>query len=129
MDIPADLRYTKNDEWIRVDGDTATIGITDHAQDSLSDIVYVEINLSEGDSGSQGEAFGAVESVKAASDMYLPAGGEVIEVNDILEDTPEVINSDPYGNAWMVKIKLSDAGELNSLMDADAYGEYLESRE
>ena len=121
MDIPADLRFTKNDQWIRVEGDAVTIGITDYAQDQLSDIVYVEINPGEGDTLEQGDAFGTVESVKAAADVYMPVGGTVTAVNDLLEDTPEVINDDPYGQAWMIKITVSDSSQIDGLMDAAAY--------
>ena len=129
MNVPADLLYTKNDEWVRVDGDTAHVGITDYAQDQLSDVVYVEVTLSEGESGGAGETFGAVESVKAASDVYLPIGGEILAINDMLEDTPELVNTDPYGDAWMIKIQIADAGELENLMDAEAYNSYLEERD
>ena len=129
MNIPEDLRYTKNDEWLRLDGETATIGITDYAQDQLSDVVYVEVTLAEGDTGARGEALGAVESVKAASDVYLPVSGEVTAVNDLLEATPELINTDPYGRAWMVKIRLSDPSEVGDLLDAAAYEAYLQERD
>jgi glycine cleavage system H protein len=121
MDFPTDLRYTKNDEWVRVDGDSAVIGITDYAQDQLSDIVYVEVNPGEGDSVSKGDSFGTVESVKAAADVYMPISGTVTAINDLLEDTPEVINDDPYGQAWMLKITISDAAELDGLLDPEAY--------
>ena len=121
MNFPDDLRYTQNDEWIRVEGDLAYVGISDYAQDQLSDVVYVEITVSEGDSLSQGDSFGTVESVKAASDVYSPVSGEVVEINDTLEDTPEIINDEPYGAAWMLQIKLSDPSELDELMDAEAY--------
>ncbi|MBN1667425.1 MAG: glycine cleavage system protein GcvH [Anaerolineales bacterium] len=121
MNIPTDLKYTKNDEWIRVEGDTGTIGITDYAQDQLSDIVFVEFLLDEGDEASKGDACAAVESVKAAADVYLPVSGEILAVNEALADAPETINSDPYGKAWMIKIRLSNPGELDELMDAAAY--------
>ncbi|HBX68261.1 MAG TPA: glycine cleavage system protein GcvH [Chloroflexi bacterium] len=119
--IPADLKYTTNDEWVRLEGDTATIGITDYAQDQLSDIVFVEYTIDEGEDASQGTACAAVESVKAASDVYLPVSGEVIAVNEALADSPELINSDPFGKAWMLKVKLSDPSELEELLDASAY--------
>ena len=119
--IPNDLKYTENDEWVRVEGDTATTGITDYAQDQLSDIVFVEYLLDEGDQGSKGETCATVESVKAAADVYLPVGGEIIAVNEDLSDSPELINSDPYGGAWMYKIKLSDPSEVNDLLDVAAY--------
>lgn len=123
--IPADLLYTEDDEWLRVDGEEATVGITDHAQDLLSDIVYVELP-SEGDSFAKGETFGVVESVKAAADLYMPVGGTVVAVNDTIVDEPELVNSDPYGQGWMIKIEMSDPEEADELMDADAYEERIE---
>ena len=126
--IPTDLKYSKEDEWIRTEGDEATIGITDYAQDSLSDIVYLELP-DVGDSFSIGDTFGVVESVKAASDLFMPLDGEVTAVNDDLIDTPETINSDPYGEAWMIRIKLGDPSQLDDLMDAAAYTEYLADRD
>jgi glycine cleavage system H protein len=129
MNIPADLKYTKNDEWIRVEGNTGTIGITDYAQDQLSDVVYAEIRLSAGDTIAKGAAFGAVESVKAASDVYSPVSGEVMEVNSVLESMPELINTSPYSQAWMVKVKLTNPAELDALMDAAEYQGYLKNRE
>lgn len=126
--IPGDLKYTENDEWIRLEGDTGTIGVTDYAQDQLNDIVYVELP-DVGAAFSKGDSFGVVESVKAASDMHVPVGGTVTEVNEALEDEPEVVNSDPYGAGWFIKIKVEDASELNGLMDAAAYAKYLETRE
>lgn len=128
MKVPEGLRYTKNDEWIKLDGDSATVGITDYAQDQLSDIVYFEVSHAEGDSFKQGDAFGTVESVKAASDVYAPAAGELEAVNAALADAPESINSDPYG-AWMIKLKLADPAELDGLMDAAAYQAYIDERE
>ena len=119
--IPADLKYTDNDEWVRVDGDTANTGITDYAQDQLSDIVFVEYLLDEGDQGSKGDTSATVESVKAAADVYLPVSGEIIAVNEELADNPELINSDPFGDAWMYKIKLSDPSEINDLLDVAGY--------
>lgn len=126
--IPTDLKYSKEDEWIRTEGDEATIGITDYAQDSLSDIVYLELP-DVGDSFSIGDTFGVVESVKAASDLFMPLDGEVTAVNDDLIDAPETINSDPYGEAWMIRIKLGDPSQLDDLMDAAAYTEYLADRD
>ena len=128
MNIPKDLKYSEDDEWVRIDGDMGTVGITDYAQDSLSDIVYVELP-GEGDSFDSGETFGVVESVKAAADLLMPVSGEVVEINSALEDSPELVNSDPYGEAWIVKIKLSDAGELDDLMDAAAYEKFLAERD
>ena len=121
MNFPKDLKYTKNDEWVRVEGDVGIIGITDYAQDQLSDIVFVEYLIGEGDTVSQGDACATVESVKAAADVYMPVSGEIIAVNEDLADAPETVNSDPYGDAWMVKVKLSDPAELDDLLDADAY--------
>jgi glycine cleavage system H protein len=121
MKTPADLLYTEHDEWISVDGDIATIGITDYAQDQLSDIVYVEIVVFEGDELDKGEVCVVVESVKAAADVYMPVSGSIMEINEVLADNPELVNEDPYGDAWMVKIKLSDDSELESLLDAEAY--------
>lgn len=126
--IPGDLKYTENDEWIRVEGAEATIGLTDYAQDQLNDIVYVELP-DVGAKFDKGDAFGVVESVKAASDMHMPASGTITAVNEKLEDEPEIVNSDPYGQGWFVKITLADASELDSLMDAAAYAKYLEGRE
>lgn len=121
MKTPADLKYTKNDEWVRVDGDEAVIGITDYAQDQLSDIVFVEIVAFEGDSLEQGETCAVVESVKAAADVYMPVSGEIAEINEALADSPEMINEDPYGKAWLLKIIMSNPAELDDLMDAEAY--------
>ncbi|MEJ2412343.1 MAG: glycine cleavage system protein GcvH [Anaerolineales bacterium] len=121
MKTPADLIYTEDDEWIRVEGDVATMGITDYAQDQLSDIVFVEIVAFEGDELEQGETCAVVESVKAAADVYMPVSGEIVATNESLADTPEKINEDPYGDAWLVKIKMSNPDELDDLMDADGY--------
>lgn len=129
MNIPSDLKYTENDEWIRVEGDTGTIGITDFAQDQLSDIVYVEVLVSAGDDVSQGDSAATLESVKAAADVYFPASGKVVAVNEDLADIPETVNSDPYGAAWMVKIELSNPGEVDALLDAAKYQELIESKE
>lgn len=125
--VIAGLLYTEEDEWLKIEGDEATIGITDHAQDSLSDIVYLELP-DAGDSFEQGDTFGVVESVKAAADLYMPINGEVTAVNDDLVDDPEAINTDAYA-AWMIKVKISDASQLDALLDADGYTAYLESRD
>ncbi len=127
LTYPEDLKYAESDEWVRVEGDTATIGISDFAQDSLNDLVYAEFK-EVGETLEAGESFGEIESVKAASEVYLPIAGEIIEVNDELEGEPEIVNEDPYGNGWMVKIKVTDASNLDNLMDADAYKAYCESR-
>ena len=113
MSVPGDLQYTKSHEWVRTEGDTATIGITDHAQDELGDVVFVELP-DEGATFDAGEAFGTVESVKAVSDLYAPVGGEVVEVNSALNDTPEKINEDPYGEGWLVKLRTSAEADLLS---------------
>jgi len=118
MNIPGDLKYTKDHEWIKMDGDIATIGITDFAQGELGDIVYVEIET-EGESLSTGDVFGTVEAVKTVSDLFMPVTGEVIEMNSGLESNPESVNSDPYGDGWMVKVKVSDG--LDDLLSAEEY--------
>ncbi len=129
MNIPPDLKYTKNDEWIRVEGNIGTVGITDYAQDQLSDIVFVEIILAEGEMVSQGDTCATLESVKAAADVYMPVGGQVTAINEDLPDTPETVNSDPYGQAWLVKIEISDPTEQDGLMDAKAYEAHVASKE
>lgn len=128
MNFPADLKYTKNDEWIRVEGGAGVVGITDYAQEQLSDIVYVEIIPGVGEALAQGDSCATVESVKAAADVYMPVGGKVIEVNESLPDSPELVNSDPFGAAWMLKIEISDAAELDGLMDAAAYEKFCQER-
>lgn len=128
LSYPEDLKYSKSDEWIRVEGDTATIGVSDYAQDQLNDVVYVELP-SVGGSFDAGEEFGVIESVKAASPLKMPVAGEVTEVNSQLEDEPEVVNTDPYGAGWMIKIKITDAAALEGLLDAAAYKDYNAGRE
>ena len=123
MTIPADLKYTKEHEWVRIEGDMATLGISDHAQEALGDIVFVELP-EIGRELTPGDAFAVVESVKAVSDVYAPVGGEVIAVNDMLEGEPEKINTDPYGNGWIVQVKMS--GETAELLDEAAYTTFLE---
>jgi glycine cleavage system H protein len=125
--IPEGLLYTKDDEWIRVDGEEALIGLTDYAQDALSDIVYVELP-DAGEFFDTGEAFAVVESVKAAADMYMPVAGEVLEANEALLDEPEILNSDPYDGGWMLRIKIDDPSELETLMDPAAYSAYCDER-
>jgi glycine cleavage system H protein len=120
MNFPENLMYTKDHEWILVDGDTATIGITDFAQGELGDIVFVDIQ-SQGETIGQNEVFGTVEAVKTVSDLYMPVSGEILEVNASLENTPEHVNSDPYGNGWMVKVKITDASQIAGLMSAADY--------
>lgn len=121
MNIPADLKYTPNDEWIRVEGNTGTVGITDFAQNQLSDIVFVEIVVAVGDEVKKGDSAATLESVKAAADVYMPVGGKVIAVNEDLPGKPETVNSDPYGEAWMVKVEIANPGEVQALLDAAAY--------
>jgi glycine cleavage system H protein len=125
---PDDLKYTESDEWVRIDGDTATIGITDYAQDALNDLVFVDFLGEEGDDKEAGDSFAEVESVKAASEVYMPIGGEILEYNENLEDEPELINDDPYGDGWIVKVTVTDDSTLSELMDAAAYQEYCENR-
>ena len=125
--VPAELKYTETDEWFAVAGDIVTIGITDYAQDQLNDIVYVEFK-DPGDDVDAGGSFGEVESVKAASELYSVVAGEIIEVNSALEDEPEVVNADPYGAGWMVKIRANSLAEFDGLMDSAAYDAYCDSR-
>ncbi len=122
MNVPGDLQYTKSHEWVRREGDAATIGITDHAQDELGDVIFVDLP-EKGATFDAGEAFGTVESVKAVSDLYAPVGGEVVEVNEALEETPEKINEDPYGDGWIVKLRAGDEGDL---LSAEEYEKFLE---
>lgn len=124
MNIPAELKYTKDHEWCRVEGDEVTIGITDFAQSELGDIVFVEVET-EGEELDKEEVFGSVEAVKTVSDLFMPISGEVISFNEELESNPEVVNSDPYGEGWMVKVKIADASELDGLMSADEYKAHL----
>jgi len=125
MEFPEELKYTEEHEWVLVEGDVATIGITDFAQDQLGDVVFVELP-EVGDSVEAGETFGVVESVKAVSDVYAPVSGEVIEINEDLPDEPETLNNSPYDAGWMVKVKLSDSSALDELMDVAAYQEFVE---
>jgi len=120
MNIPQELKYTKDHEWIRIDGDVATIGVTDFAQHELGDIVFVDINA-VGKELNAGDVFGTVEAVKTVSDLFLPVAGTITEINAGLESAPEKVNTDPYGEGWMVKMTIKDAGEIASLLDADAY--------
>ncbi|UCC44244.1 MAG: glycine cleavage system protein GcvH [Candidatus Zixiibacteriota bacterium] len=124
MNIPVDLKYTQDHEWIRVEGSTATVGITDWAQGELGDIVFVELPQ-VGDDVDQKGTFGTIEAVKAVSDLYSPVSGKVTEINGVLESDPMVINRDPYGEGWMIKIEVSKTGELESLLDAAAYSEHV----
>ncbi|MDD3527166.1 MAG: glycine cleavage system protein GcvH [Bacteroidales bacterium] len=120
MNIPDNLKYTKEHEWIKVDGDIATIGITDYAQNELGDIVFIEIET-EGETLEREETFGSIEAVKTVSDLFMPLGGEVLEFNSALEQAPETVNRDPYGDGWIIKVKIADKGEIKDLLDAEAY--------
>lgn len=124
MKFPENLKYSKDHEWILVDGDTAIVGITDFAQGELGEIVYVDVT-SEGDTVDKDEMFGSIEAVKTVSDLMMPVTGEIVEFNEKLEDSPELVNSDPYGDGWIVKISVADANELNDLFDAAAYEEFV----
>ena len=126
MNIPENLKYTKDHEWIRVEGEEAYVGITDYAQGELGDIVFIEIET-EGEELAKEEVFGTIEAVKTVSDMFMPVAGEVIEVNGKLEEAPEVVNKDPYGDGWLIKIKFADLAEIEELLDAAAYKKLLEA--
>ena len=125
MNTPDNLKYTKDHEWIQIEGDTATIGITDFAQSELGDIVYVEVET-VGESLEKDEVFGTVEAVKTVSDLFLPLSGEILEFNEALEDEPEMVNEEPYGKGWMVKMKISNQDEIKDLMDAETYKTHIE---
>ena len=120
MSVPAELKYTAEHEWIRVEGDEIVVGVTEFAQGELGDVVFIEIET-EGESLSRGETFGTIEAVKTVSDLYMPVDGEIVKVNPALEDTPELVNSEPFEGGWMIRIKLSDPSQLDDLMPADEY--------
>lgn len=124
MNVPSELKYTRDHEWVRIEGDTAIVGVTDFAQGELGDVVFVEIET-EGETLSRGETFGTIEAVKTVSDLFMPVGGEVTEVNEKLEDTPDVVNSDPYGDGWMVKIRIEDPSEADDLLSASDYEDLI----
>ena len=124
MNIPSELKYTKDHEWVRIEGDEAVIGITDFAQSELGDIVFVEIE-SEGESINCEEIFGSVEAVKTVSDLYMPLSAEILSFNSELEDNPEVVNSDPYGEGWMIRVKISDVSEIDALLSAEQYKDLI----
>lgn len=126
MNIPAELKYTKDHEWIKVEGDVATVGITDFAQKELGDIVFIEVETVD-ETLDKEETFGTIEAVKTVSDMFMPIGGTIVEFNEILADTPETVNKDPYGEGWIVKMKISDPSELSELLDAAAYKSLIEA--
>ena len=124
MNIPSNLKYSKDHEWIRVEGDEAYVGITDFAQSQLGDIVFVDVTT-EGETLAQGEVFGTIEAVKTVSDAFLPVGGEALEFNAALNDAPEMVNKDPYGEGWMVKIKMTNPAELDALLSAEDYAKLI----
>ena len=124
MNIPSDLRYTKEHEWIRVEGEIAYVGITDYAQSELGEIVFVDINT-EGETLAQDEVFGSVEAVKTVSDLNMPVAGEVLEINEAINDQPELVNNDPYGEGWMIKISVADPAELDTVLDAAGYQAHI----
>jgi glycine cleavage system H protein len=124
MNLPADLRYTKDHEWIRIEGDTATVGITDFAQGELGDIVFIEIET-VGETLKKEEVFGTIEAVKTVSDLFMPVGGEVLEINPLLADSPDLVNKDPYDKGWMVRIRISDPAEAKGLLSAEDYKQLL----
>ncbi len=126
MNIPENLKYTKDHEWVKIEGDTATVGITDFAQSELGDIVFVEVDT-VGEELDQEETFGSIEAVKTVSDLFMPVGGEVAEFNEALEDTPDIINKDPYDKGWIVKIKVADASEADGLLSAGEYKEHIDA--
>lgn len=126
MKIPADLKYTQDHEWVRVEGDKAVVGITDFAQGELGDVVFVEIET-VGEELGKGETFGTVEAVKTVSDLFMPVGGEVLEVNEALADEPELVNKDPYNAGWMIKVKMGDSSELDELLSAEEYKKMIEA--
>jgi glycine cleavage system H protein len=128
MKVASDLRYTQNDEWVRVEGTTATAGITDYAQEQLSDIVFVEVVVSSGQAVAKGAVIANVESVKAAAEVYLPLSGTITAVNESLPQTPEQVNTDPYGEAWMIRFTITNPSEVSGLMDAAAYEKYCQER-
>lgn len=123
MNFPAELKYSKDHEWVKVDGDMATIGVTEFAQGELGDIVFVEVDT-EGETMDRDEVFGTIEAVKTVSDLMMPVSGEIVEFNTNLESSPELINSDPYGEGWIIKVRMSDTAQLNDLLDAAAYADH-----
>ncbi len=126
MKVLPELKYTKTHEWVKLDGDVATVGITDFAQKQLGDMAFIDVD-SEGETLDAGEVFGTVEAVKAVSDVFLPIAGEILELNEELGDAPELVNSDPYGKGWLVKVKVSDVSDLDNLLDVDAYKSLIEN--
>jgi glycine cleavage system H protein len=129
MNIPGDLKYTESNEWLKVEGNSCTLGISDYAQDQLSDIVFAEVIVNEGDSVNKGDTIATIESVKAAADVFTPVSGKVVSVNNDLGGAPEVINSDPYGAAWIIKLELEDPAEAEALMNASAYEKFVQEQQ
>jgi glycine cleavage system H protein len=129
MNIPGDLKYTESNEWLKVEGNSCTLGISDYAQDQLSDIVFAEVIVNEGDSVNKGDTIATIESVKAAADVFTPVSGKVVSVNNDLGGAPEVINSDPYGAAWIIKLELDDPAEAEALMNASAYEKFVQEQQ
>jgi glycine cleavage system H protein len=129
MNIPGDLKYTESNEWLKVEGNSCTLGISDYAQDQLSDIVFAEVIVNEGDSVNKGDTIATIESVKAAADVFTPVSGKVVSVNNDLGGAPEVINSDPYGAAWIIKLELNDPAEAEALMNASAYEKFVQEQQ
>jgi glycine cleavage system H protein len=128
MNVPENLKYTHSDEWLAIDGKTATLGVTDYAQDQLSDVVFVEITVEIGETVKKQSHVATIESVKAAADVNIPVSGKITAVNEALPNTPDQVNNDPFGKAWMIKFEISDPAELSSLMDSKAYAEYCSTR-
>ena len=124
MKVPDNLKYTKDHEWIRVDGDNSFVGITDFAQGELGDIVFIEIET-EGETLNKEEVFGTIEAVKTVSDLFMPVGGEILDLNSVLEDNPDLVNKDPYGEGWMIKVKISDPSEIDSLLSPEEYKDLI----
>ena len=129
MNIPSNLKYTESNEWLKVEGNTCTLGISDYAQDQLSDIVFAEVIVNEGETINKGDTVATIESVKAAADVFSPVSGKVVSVNDELSGAPEVINSDPYGTAWIIKLELNDPSEADALMDASTYEKFVQEQQ
>jgi glycine cleavage system H protein len=126
MNIPENIKYTKDHEWIKIEGDTGTVGVTDYAQGELGDIVFIEVETL-GEHLQQGDVFGTIEAVKTVSDLFLPVAGEIIEINSTLQNSPDLVNKDPFGKGWIVKLKIDDAEQLNTLLNAAQYKELINS--
>jgi len=129
MNIPGDLKYTESNEWLKIEGNSCTLGISDYAQDQLSDIVFAEVIVNVGDTVNKGDTIATIESVKAAADVFTPVSGKVVSVNNDLGGAPEVINSDPYGAAWIIKVELNDPAEADALMNASAYEKFVQEQQ